>query len=494
MGTRARKFVKFALSFTGRGFSGSKRRKQLGVDVNYWEEESWSVRNGLAFWLKKNLPDKILGDSVLSRTSNKWEQLRRAKSYLKSRSVEDLSPEVRERLEQRRDWNKKRRKAKTVLDFFPSLQFSWSTLLPTVYRSGDVKLMLSEKGKARVADIAKSNSIWLDPICSEKILFKYRLRIQDYIDWAYKNDCVPIMVTFTTYHRWHNLDGLLKVLQRAWSDLFSGSALRKRKKIFDLVGSIRRLEITINDGDENFDENGEPKTNAGWHPHFHEIMFVKRDELNVVSDYEEQFRKEWVEAVCKRFAEVFGEEIPESFIPAFMKHGLFFSRYSKGSAKGQLRPVTDSKYMAKIMGTDPSKIFGGDKEMTTALKDSKVPFDLLCEETAANIDLWCEFAIATKGIPAFTFSHGFAKKVEEFFVSHPQYESSITAKCPEESLVATIRHEAYQILYRNGLIPQLLEHAAKGYDSFCSWVKDSFVELGIPELCDNPFAMPRPPT
>ena len=60
--------------------------------------------------------------------------------------------------------------------------------------------------------------------------------------------------------------------------------------------------------------------------------------------------------------------------------------------------------------------------------------------------------------------------------------------------MATIRHEAYQILYRNGLIPQLLEHAAKGYDSFCSWVKDSFVDLGIPELCDNPFAMPRPPT
>ena len=201
MGTRARKFVKSVLSFTG-----SKRRERLGVDVHYWEEESWSARNGLAFWLKNNLPDKILGTSVLSRTSNKWEQLRRAKSYLKSRSVEDLSPEVREHLEQRRDWNKKRRTAKNLLDFFPSLQFSWSTLLPTVYRSGDVKLMLSEKGKARIADIAKSNSIWLDPICSEKILFKYRLRIQDYIDWAYKNDCVPIMVTFTTYHRWHNLD------------------------------------------------------------------------------------------------------------------------------------------------------------------------------------------------------------------------------------------------------------------------------------------------
>lgn len=473
-------------------FTGSQRRERLGIDVHYWEEETWYLRNGLANFLKKNLPDKILGDSVLSRT-DKWEKLRRAKSYLKSRSVEDLPFEQRERLEQRRDWNKARHTVETLLDYFPSLQFSWSTLLPKVYRSGEVKLMLSEKGKVRVADIAKSNSIWLDPICSEKILFRYRLRIQDDIEWAYRNNYVPIMATFTTYHRWHHLEDLIKVLQKSWSDLFSGSALRKRKRIFDLVGSIRRLEITINDGDENFDENGEPKTNAGWHPHYHAIMFVKRDELKVVSDYEKQFREEWVTAVCKRFAEVFGEEIPESFIPAFMEHGLFFSRYSRGSAEGQLRLVTDSKYLAKLMGTDPAKVFGGDKEMATALKDSKVPFDLLCEETAANIDLWCEFALATKGIPAFTFSHGLTGKVKEFFESHPQYESSITAKCPEESIVAIIRREAYQILYRNCLIPELLKYAACGYDSFCSWLKDSFVALGIPELCDIPFAMPRPP-
>ena len=63
-----------------KAFTGSKRRERLGVDVNYWEEESWSARNGLAAFVKNNLPDKILGTSVLSRTSNKWEQLRRAKS------------------------------------------------------------------------------------------------------------------------------------------------------------------------------------------------------------------------------------------------------------------------------------------------------------------------------------------------------------------------------------------------------------------------------
>ena len=49
MGTRARKFVKFALSF-----SGSKRRERLGVDVNYWEEESCGLLEMV--WLLKISP------------------------------------------------------------------------------------------------------------------------------------------------------------------------------------------------------------------------------------------------------------------------------------------------------------------------------------------------------------------------------------------------------------------------------------------------------
>ena len=45
LGTRARKFVKSMLHF-----NGSKRRERLGVDVHYWEEESWSARNVEMVW------------------------------------------------------------------------------------------------------------------------------------------------------------------------------------------------------------------------------------------------------------------------------------------------------------------------------------------------------------------------------------------------------------------------------------------------------------
>ena len=212
---------------------------------------------------------------------------------------------------------------------------------------------------------------------------------------------------------------------------------------------------------------------------------------------EEQWRDAWVDVVCKQFAKEFGEEIDKSYLPAFRAHGLWFSRIFDGDAKtyGKLRPVKDSKYLAKIMGYDPANVYGADKELaSTSLKDSKTAFDLLADEvTAANTDLFCEYAIATKGVAAFTFSQGLEDRVAQYFEKHPSRKPS-ASKRPDEKLVATIRREVYQILYRNGLVPQLLKVSAQGYDTLCAWLKDIFVGLGIPQFCDIPFTMPRPPT
>ena len=56
----------------------------------------------------------------------------------------------------------------------------------------------------------------------------------------------------------------------------------------------------------------------------------------------------------------------------------------------------------KIEGYDHLHVYGIDKEVSTnVIKNSKIPFDLLREVSAGNIDLWTEYAIATKGVPAF---------------------------------------------------------------------------------------------
>ena len=479
--------------------SESLRRSRLGVDVAKWEDsQPWYYRNVLSQCLAdgQSLPDKLYGTGKISKKDSQA-LLRRAKEILALRSIGDMPKAQREHLDQRYPWNKEQRPAGTLLDYFASLKHSYSSLLPIAHRAGNVNLVVSEKGKARVSDIARSHSIWLDPVDAPKELYKYRLRMNDCIAWAYSNGLIPVMMTLTVFHRWHDLARLLRVLRQSWSAFFSGSKHRKRAADVDLQGYIRRLEITINDGDKDFGEGDEPLTNAGWHPHFHAILFVPANRLEMLSAMEEKWRSAWVEIVCKQFAKEFGERIDRSYLPTFRTHGLWFSRIFDGDANsyGKLRPVKDSKYLAKIMGYDPADVYGADKELTsTTLKDSKTAFDLLADEvTAANSDLFCEYAIATKGVAAFTFSQGLEDTVAQYFEKHP-FRKPSGSKCPDEKLVATIRHEVYQVLYRNGLVPQLLKIAAQGYETLCAWLKEVFVSLDVPQFCDIPFAMPRPPT
>ena len=363
-----------------------------------------------------------------------------------------------------------------------------------LFRYDYVDVVASEKNEnvsVRFDDVCRSHSIWLDPVDAPKELYKWQLRIQKAIAWAYLDDCVPVMMTLTIFHRWHHLKNLLNVLQNSWDNfLVSSWSARKRRAVMDLQGYVRRLEITIND---KISPDGEILPNFGFHPHFHVILFVPKDKLEIVSDMEAQLKKNWVEIVAAQFQKEFSEEIDPSYLSAFEAHGLHFSRYNKGELKGELRPVKDSVYLAKIMGYDPAEVYGGDKEVSASIiKDSKIPFDLLREVSASNIDLWTEYAIATKGVPALQFSRPLIKKINEYFISHPD-KNPLTCELPPSKIVAHMDFEILRLFYRNFLIPQLRQKAAEGYEALLSWVKEKLVELGVSALCDDPTALPRPP-
>ena len=521
----------------------------MGVE-KFTQESTRYYRTSPTAPLFVELPNELLGAKVLKR-EDKWEMFRRGKLYLTLRTVEDFDELLG--LDWRRVWNKEnpKRPIETLQDLFPSYKFAHESMLPLtarlrkhgidpksidwsnspwyrqylrdsvrdkdslfcdaekvlkspeiptakyLFRDEYVDIVSSEKDgnqTIRMDDVCRSHSIWLDPIDAPKELYKWRLRIQKAIAWAYLNDCVPAMMTLTIYHRWNNLDGLLRVLQNSWDKfLVSGRPAQKRQAEIGLVGNIRRREITINDGDENFDENGKPKTNAGWHPHFHVLLFVPKDKFGALSDMEAQMKKDWVEIVAAQFRAEFGEEIPESFMAAFEAHGLYLSRYNKGERKGELRPVKDSRYLDKIYGYDPINVYGGDKEISAdSFKNSKIPFDLLREITAANIDLWCEYAIATKGMAALRISRPLAKKINEYFEANPD-KDPIPKGLPPSKIVAHLEATIYRLFYRNFLIPQLKAKAAEGFEALRSWVKDKMVELGVSALCDDPTALPRPP-
>ena len=499
------------------------------------------------------LPMKFLGSSFLTR-SQSFELLRRAKLYLASRSVEDFDSLLG--LDWRRSWNRDNYAVKNLLDLFPSLKFSYESMLPFTARCSKHKVSLpkvslplesrlpnrvvfdknfnvifgcqsffnivsSERSDGTVGirfeDICRSHSIWLDPVDSPKELYKWRLRVQRTLDWAYLNDCIPIMMTLTIFHRWHPLKRLIDVLKKSWEKLLvAGRPAKQRKEDMGLVGYIRRLEITLNDGtttDATITDatttdatttdatttdatttKREPMTNAGWHPHYHVILFVQKDKLKSISEMEPQLKKEWVSIVCQKFFAEFGERIDPSYIPSFDVHGLYFSRYAEGDNAGELRQIRDSKYLDKIEGYDHSRIFNMAKELYgSSVKNSKIPFDLLREVTSANIDLWTEYAIATKGLSAFRFARPFVARVNKFYDKHPELDPSFGHELPESNIVAHLNIEIERLFYRNCLLPMLKKKAAEGYDALLEWVKQKYVEWGIPELCDDPDSLPQRP-
>ena len=525
----------------------NKRRARLGVNVeNFDREPPWNYRTCPADdALFVELPDELLGAKVLERNQS-FEMLRRAKAYLASRSVEDF--DVLLGLDWRRVWNQEQRVVKTLLDLFPSLKFAHESMLPLnvrlrkrgidpssfdwkdspwyrralldsvrdkdslfydaaqalkppavptakdLFMNNYVDIVSSEKNgnvSVRLDDICRSHSIWLDPVDAPKELYKWRLRIQKAIAWAYLNDCVPVMMTLTIFHRWHPLKNLLHVLQKSWDNFMVSSwSARKRRAAMDFQGYVRRLEVTVNDGVDV--ETGEVLPNSGWHPHFHVILFVPKDKFDTLSDMEPQLKKDWVEIVAAQFRAEFGEEIDESYMPSFEVHGLHFSRYNKGERKGELRPVKDSIYLDKIEGYDHLHVYGIDKEVSAdVIKNSKIPFDLLREVTATNIDLWAEYAIAMKGLPALQFSRPLIKKINEYFSAHPD-KLPMTNELPPSKVVAHLDFEILRLFYRNFLIPELRKKAAEGYDALLKWVREKFVELGISALCEDPTALPRP--
>ena len=424
----------------------------------------------------------VLGTNKLS-DDNRWKLLRRSKQLLAMRTV---TPELALRLDLRRDWNL-HRKVVTLLDCFPSLKHSYSSLRGKKL-DGAVSI-LSNGQSARIDDIARSHSIRLDPVDSPKELYRYRQRIQRIIAWAYANDLVPVMMTLTVYHRWNDLAPLCRVLRGAWSDLFRGPAGMKRKDYIGLCGYIRRMEETFNDGDSDFNES----LNSGWHPHYHVILFVPRDRVSSLSNYESELRQVWVKLVRKHYLKEFGEDIPAAFLPSFELHGLFFSRFKsaaharKGGCShargGDLVEVKDGKYLAKVMGID-TPLYGGDSELTSWAKFSKTPFDLLkCKVTANLSDLWCEYAIATKKIPCFTFSKGLNKEVDAYFESLSGSAAASSVVLPTEGLVVSLKPEDYHWLYRHFLIGELLDKASQGYAVAKAWLKDSF---GIEVVEDAP--------
>ena len=301
--------------------------------------------------------------------------------------------------------------------------------------------------------------------------------------WGYDNGYIPVMMTLTIFHDW-NWDALTKliaVLRKSYEDLFGHKIGGKLKKVIGFQYRIFRMKEALD-------------AKNGWHPRYHVVLFVPKDNLKILSDLEPRLKERWCRLVQKHYCEFLDKDIPCYGKKALYEHGLMLSRYAKGPKKGKLRHVDSGAYVAKIMGCDSDDMYGGDAELSATLqKDTMIPFDLLRgEPTAEKVDLWNEYAFATKGLSCFRFTPGFKAVIDEYFEKNPH--RNLVAQMPKEKVVATIGQEVYHLLYRNFKLKELKQKIVEGYEALRDWLRELFIDWGLLSWCENPYSLPRPPT
>ena len=232
--------------------------------------------------------------------------------------------------------------------------------------------LATEQKSAFYSGLVTCGSVWSCPVCAAKVQERRREEIAAAIEWAYKSGLQPVMVTLTFPHRsWHSLRDLLKRQADALQKMRNGAPWGRVKAWAGYRGLIRALEVTHGQN--------------GWHPHVHEIWFVRSD-----LDAAELLAKvlaRW-QAVCIRAGLL--DPTDQAQVQAFQEHAV--------DVKGN---CSASDYLAK---QDDSRHWGADREMAKASTKAgrakgQHPFGLLADARTStrSARLFVAYSLAMRG-------------------------------------------------------------------------------------------------
>jgi len=128
------------------------------------------------------------------------------------------------------------------------------------YRSISV-CVSPEFRKAHYAGLRRCGSVWLDPVCACKITERRRAELSAAVATAKAMGWQVMLMTCTVPHGLgDDAKAILVQMRKAWRKMTDDRRGKELRKLFDLRGTIRTLEVT--DGLN------------GFHPHFHALLFI----------------------------------------------------------------------------------------------------------------------------------------------------------------------------------------------------------------------------
>ena len=243
---------------------------------------------------------------------------------------------------------------------------------------GEVAVNISPVHKAaHYSGLVTCGSVWACPVCASRIQERRRPEVQKAIDWAKERGYQVVMVTFTFPHKsWQTLEELLTRQADAFKRLRKGRPWDTMKADRGFKGLIRSLEVTHGAN--------------GWHPHTHELWFLKGSSEGLQS----LLAGLWVKA-CVRAGLVAVND--EKLTEAFMAHGV------------DVKADEDcGDYLAK---QDDSRRWGFAEELSKATSKAGRakgvhPHHFLVRKASGDRAHFVEYVQAMKGRRQLFWSHG----------------------------------------------------------------------------------------
>lgn len=246
--------------------------------------------------------------------------------------------------------------------------------------------LAAEHKKAFFSGLVTCGSVWSCPVCAAKVQERRREEIAQAIDWAYENKLQPVMVTLTHPHKsWHGLGELLAQQADALHRLRAGAPWKRVKEWAGYRGLIRALELTHGAN--------------GWHPHTHEIWFVRAD-LDA-EELKDKVLTRW-QTSCIRAGLL--DPTDHAQVVAFQAHAVDI----KGNCSA-------SDYLAK---QDDSRHWGADRELAKASTKAgrakgQHPFGLLAQAATCtrSAELFVSYSLHMRGKRQLFWSAGLKGRV-----------------------------------------------------------------------------------
>lgn len=321
--------------------------------------------------------------------------------------------------------------------------------------------LTSETHKVVHGGLAQCGSVWVCPECAAKIQARRADENLQAIQWATARGYHVSLITLTaTHNASERLVDLIDRFTSAYRRYGRSSTMARVRKDVGFVGSIKAVETThgLN----------------GWHWHAH-VIYVTEFPLG---GYADDLRGAWLRALSSEGIFSFDDERAAS---AALAHAFRFDSIEKADDAAQAKGVAE--YLAKmassweaLVGADEPDRLEGLANETARLNTklgrarNRTPFQILRDAIMVNPDdetqdaaysadlrLFVEYALATKGRQQIVWSHGLKAAV-----GIASFSDEELAEEQEESgtIVYGLTRAHWSALRRDGWMTEYLRDVA----------------------------------